>query len=116
MTEHSKGIENGLVDRRKYSRINAPYLHVFVGKREFIAISWSMGGCILEAYDGELTPGALFDIYRLGAESGAEVDLLVRARVLRREKETGRLALTFHDVDNRAYAFMQELMAGNLSE
>jgi hypothetical protein len=99
------------MERRRYSRVGAPAIVMVIGDREYETVNWSLGGCVLSDYDGELTPGALFDIDGIAAAGEKPIDVEIRARVLRRNRDTGELALSFHDVDRRAYALMQELMA-----
>ncbi len=99
------------VDRRRHERLTTPRLTVAFDGRTYETDSWSLGGFMIEGYDGRLTPGALFIIDGIGAGAAGLSPVSVRSRVVRAEPEHRRLMVAFLDVDHRAYGLLKHFMS-----
>tara|TARA_B100000315_G_C14167580_1_gene403023 strand:+ start:123 stop:476 length:354 start_codon:yes stop_codon:yes gene_type:complete len=97
-------------ERRRNQRAGTPPVFFIMKGRSFPSGNWSLGGACLEDYAGELTPGALFEIEAVGGSERSMVDVSIRARVLRRDHDERQLAVTFLEIDRRAYAILHEFM------
>ncbi len=73
--------------KRRYHRVTVP-LFLRVGDITYKATDWSVGGFRVDNYDGDLTPGAEFEVTLLLPYKEFSVHLPVRARVARRSHNT----------------------------
>ncbi len=97
-------------DQRRHERTAVPVITVTVNGAVYEAVNWSFGGCLIKGYKGNLTPGSLFDITEIGTV-GREMNAVgVRARVSRTNPGHRELAVTFLDLDSRAYEFLYDVM------
>ncbi len=99
------------VERRKHPRFETPSIIVAFDGRRYRARRWSLGGFEVEDYEGRLSPGALFWVEEIGAGEGGVSPVAVRSRVLRIDPSHRRLIVSFLELDPRAYAILQEVMA-----
>ena len=98
-------------ERRRYQRVTAPAITVQVDGALYQTLDWSMGGFMIEGYQGRLSPGALFILGRIAALDGTLASVRVRARVVRADAERQRLMVGFLALDNVAYAILSDHMA-----
>lgn len=98
-------------ERRLRERISDASLAVAFRGAIHTAANWSLGGFILEEYRGPLTPGALLSIDAVGKAGGEMTKVAVRARVVRVDNANRGLAVSFLDLDGRAYTVLHEVMA-----
>ncbi len=85
-----------------------PAIYVAVGDRTYDSVSWSMGGILINGYDGTLSAGSLLTITAIGGERDDLTDVEVRSRVVR--GDSGQLVVSFLDIDERAYNVLRSLM------
>lgn len=85
----------------------------FKGETHTVA-NWSLGGFVIEGYRGPLTPGALFLIDAVGKPGGDMTKVTVRARVVRANRGRHSLAVSFLDLDGRAYSVLHEVMSDRM--
>ena len=98
-------------ERRRHERVARPAITVSFDGETYRTESWSLGGFLIEGYDGRLSPGALLTVDALGTLDGALEPVVVRSRVVRADPESGRLVVSFLDVDDRAYHVLQDFMS-----
>jgi hypothetical protein len=79
---------------------------IVIDGKPFPTKDLSVGGALIDDYDGPLTPGALFTITGIGPSKDI-TGVNVRARVNRTESVRRRLALTFLDLDAKAYDILR---------
>ena len=73
-------------------------------------MNWSFGGFLIKEYEGNLSPGSLFDITEIGTV-GREMNAVdIHARVTRTNPGEKELAVTFLDLDGRAYKLLHDFM------
>ncbi len=97
-------------DQRRHERTAVPVITVTVDGALYEAVNWSFGGLLIKGYEGNLTPGSLFDITEIGTV-GREMNAVdVRARVTRTSPGDKELVVTFLDLDGRAYELLHDFM------
>ncbi len=102
------GDHSTATERRVHGRAGgARGILVDMGGATCVAVNWSLGGVLLDG--AAFTIGALVDVTGLGATESDMRDVLIRARVQRVEDD-GKVALAFHDLDNRGFEAMRDLM------
>lgn len=97
-------------DRRRHERVRVPAITLQVEGRSYLSHNWSLGGFMIEGYEGRLTPGALFILDRIALLDGSMAEVRVRARVVRADDASRRLVVSFLDLDERAYAILNAHM------
>jgi hypothetical protein len=105
------GQQLGTQERRQHERVTKPWIAVDLGDKTYVSHSWSLGGFIIDGYEGKLTPGALHTIKAIGRVGADPIAVTVRSRVIRFESSKRRLVVNFLGLDNRAYGILQEVMA-----
>lgn len=97
-------------DRRRHERISAPAISVELDGQVYCTTNWSMGGFVIDGYEGRYTPGSLITLERIADTDGALAPVLVRARAVRADRWRQRLVVGFLGVDERAYAILRDHM------
>lgn len=92
-------------ERRQYDRAAAHATVIVIDGKSFLTKDLSVGGALLDDYDGPLSPGALFTVTGIGPKNDI-TPVNVRARVNRMEG-AARLALTFLDLDAKAFDILR---------
>lgn len=98
-------------DRRRHERFTAPAVTLAFNGGRHTTESWSLGGFVVDGYQGKLSAGALFVVEGICAADGEMTSIEARARVVRIDREESRLVVSFLDLDGRAYSVLQDLMA-----
>lgn len=101
-------------ERRRYQRVAAPAITIQVDDVLYQTHDWSMGGFMIEGYEGRLTPGALFTLKRIVTLKGDLASVRVPSRVVRADPDRQRLMVGFLAIDEQAYAILSEHMAVRL--
>ncbi|MEE8394020.1 MAG: PilZ domain-containing protein [Rhodospirillales bacterium] len=101
-------------ERRRHPREDASSICLKFEDRVFSTVNWSLGGFTTDGYEGELSPGSLFNVEAVGSGGKDMKPILIRARVQRFDPSTGHLAVTFLDIDDRAYPILRELMTKHM--
>ena len=101
-------------ERRRYKRVTAPAITIQVDDVLYQTHDWSMGGFMIEGYEGRLSPGALFTLKRIATLEGDLAPVTVRSRVVGADPDRQRLMVAFLTVDQQAYAILSEHMAERL--
>ena len=103
--------EQPVTERRKHLRVKRLGLAVRLGTKTYTTQDWSMGGFMLEDYDGNLSTGALVTVSGVGRSARKLHTVELPARVVRNGEHD--IAVTFLSLDFEAYEFLQRLMCDN---
>lgn len=98
-------------ERRRHKRAKTQALVIAINGREYSTANLSIGGSLVEGYDGPLTAGALFSVEGIGSSGEKLTKVEIRARVNRADHEARQLAVTFLDLDSGAYEILLDAMA-----
>jgi hypothetical protein len=113
-TRNGQGMQFTTEERRRYKRVTAPAITIQVDDMLYQTHDWSMGGFMIEGYEGRLSPGALFTLKRIATLEGNLAPVRVQSRVVRADPDRQRLMVAFLAVDEHAYAILSEHMAERL--
>lgn len=102
-------LEVGGEDRRVHSRIVQVVLVVRFAGQTYKTANWSMGGFLLDDYDGRLSTGSLVTVEGLGCTARDMHTVQLPARVVRSSANV--VAVNYLSLDNEAYAFLQRAMS-----
>jgi len=96
-------------DRRKSPRAKRLKMVARLNGETYLTEDWSMGGFLVENYDGRLTTGSLITVEGLG-RTKTNVHLVnLPARVVRLGANT--IAVSYLSLDAKAYDFLQQSMS-----
>ncbi len=91
-------------ERRKHARHGRMGLIVRVGGQKYEVSNWSMGGFLLEHYNGSLSTGALVTVEEIGCDKTEMHKVELPARVVRLDDNT--MAVNYLSLDTQAYEFL----------
>lgn len=91
-------------DRRKYPRAGRMGLVVRFEGGTYTVSNWSMGGFLLDDYEGRLSTGSLVTVEGLGCREREMHEVNLPARVVRTGEST--IAVNYLGLDANAYAFL----------
>ena len=98
-------------ERRSHERVSDPVIRLKIEAKVYTSETWSLGGALVEDYDGELSTGSLLTISEIGLSRGVMTPVNIRARVIRSDSSAGHLALQMLELDQPGYAILQKLLA-----
>lgn len=98
-------------ERRQHKRSKTKVLAIAFEGQSCDTHDLSIGGTLITGYDGPLSAGSLLSVTGIGPSGGKMTEVNIRARVNRAGPGPGELALTFLDLDERAYGLLQVYMA-----
>ena len=98
-------------ERRLRERVCDASLVVAFKGGTYTVANWSLGGFVIEGYRGPLTPGSLISVDAVGKVGGELARVKARARAVRKNAAKQTLAVSFLDLDNRAYEVLHEVMS-----
>ncbi len=98
-------------ERRRHKRFTAPAVTLAFNGGRHTTENWSIGGFVIDGYQGSLSAGALLVIEGICMPDGEMTLIEARARVVRMDRNERRLVVSFLDLDGRAYSVLQDLMA-----
>lgn len=98
-------------ERRRHERFTAPAVTLAFNGGQHTTGSWSLGGFVVDDYQGRLSAGALISVEGICTAGSEMTPIEVRARVVRINRTEKRLVVSFLDLDGRAYTVLQDLMA-----
>ncbi len=88
----------GILDhrkRRRDKRRTSPRLHIRLQGGEYLTENWSLGGFLIDGYDGPLKPGQECSIEIVSEIRGKPVTVKADIEVMRINREAGELAAHF---------------------
>ncbi len=98
-------------DQRRHARVADPDMRLKIGGKTYRSVNWSLGGILVDNYQGELSAGSLLTITEIGPVGARKMTTVdIRARVIRADAGAGYLAVQIFEIDTPAYAVFQELM------
>ena len=95
-------------ERRQHKRSNTKVLAVAFKSQSLDTHALSIG------YDDPLSAGSLLSVTGIGPSGAKMTEVNIRARVNRAGPGPSELALTFLDLDERAYGILQDHMANRV--
>lgn len=98
-------------NQRAHDRVSDPAIRLQIGSKTYRSVNWSLGGVLIEGYEGELSAGSLLSITEIGLGRGVMTPVNISARVIRGDASSGFLALQMLEIDKSAYAILQKLLA-----
>lgn len=97
--------------RRTNRRQTNRTLCVVTRGRPYQTLNWSLGGMLLDGYDGVLSPGETFEIDAIGLAGGRSWPVMIQARVVRVGGQTGmELAAQFLTLSAPAFDFLEGVL------
>lgn len=103
-----------LANRRRDKRVEVWPILVELEGKVYPTIDWSLGGFLIEGYDGARRRGEEITVGILVKAGTAELSHVVRAEVVRRNVTTGQLAANFIMLDNATVDTLEGWMTGRL--
>ena len=101
-------------ERRRHERFSAPAVTLAFNGGRHTTENWSIGGFVVDGYQGGLSAGALLVVEGICMPDGEMTSIEARARVVRIDRDERRLVVSFLDLDGRAYAVLQDLTAARM--
>ncbi|MBL4614990.1 MAG: hypothetical protein JKY27_08975 [Magnetovibrio sp.] len=96
-------------ERRKYPRAGRMGLIVRFEHETYEVSNWSMGGFLVDDYQGQLSSGALVTVIGLGCKKTEIYDVNLPARVIRSDDQT--IAINYLGLDANAYDFLTNALS-----
>ena len=106
--------EKSTKEHRQHKRSKTKALAVAFEGQSYDTHDLSIGGTMVAGYDGPLSAGSLLSVTGIGPSGGQMTEVNIRARVNRNGPGPGELALTFLDLDEKAYGILQDYMANRV--
>lgn len=97
-------------EQRRHPRLTTPEMEVILDGKPHLTLNWSMGGMVIEAYEGRRAPGALLTIERIRSLGGDIVPVRVHARVLRNDTHNKRLVVSLLHMDGAGHDLLMSYM------
>ena len=98
-----------LMSDRRDRRVRVPSISLRIAGNRYATRDWSLGGFLIEGYEGTLTPGDRFELDGIGpGAAGPLYPLAVPAQVVRVEGE--RLAARFEVLPPTAFDILEGMM------
>ena len=101
-------------ERRQHKRSNTKVLAVAFKSQSLDTHDLSIDGTLITGYDNPLSAGSLLSVTGIGPSGAKMTEVNIRARVNRAGPGPSELALTFLDLDERAYGILQDHMASRV--
>ncbi len=107
-------VQAKVIDKREHDRGCEPAIRLQIGSKVYRSINWSLGGVLIEEYEGNLSIGSLLSITEIGLDHGVMSPVKIHARVTRADAESNSLAIQMLEIDHSAYAILSKLLARKL--
>lgn len=101
-------------ERRRHQRFTHPPLCLALEGRSYTTTDWSLGGFVIDDYEGALTPGSLFSITAVGSAGGTMTPVDIRSRVVRTNHDKRILTVSFLVIDKPGYAVLRALVGDRM--
>jgi len=96
-------------ERRKVQRAKRAAMVACLKGKTYATENWSMGGFLLDNYDGSLSTGALVNVEGLGHSKKKLLSVNLPARVERLGETC--IVVSYLGLDAKAYEFLQQSMS-----
>lgn len=97
-------------ERRRHPRLTTPEMEVILDGKPHLTLNWSMGGMVLEGYEGRRATGALLTIERIRSLAGDMTPVRVHGRVLRNDVHSKRLVISLLHMDGAGHDLLMSFM------
>jgi hypothetical protein len=104
-------VQASISNKREHDRVSDPAIRLQIGSKIYRSINWSLGGVLIDGYEGGLSTGSLLSINELGLSRGVMTPVNISARVIRADAGANHLAIQMLEIDQSAYAILQKLLA-----
>ena len=101
-------------NRRRDRRVETWPILIELEGKVYPTIDWSLGGFLIDGYDGKRRAGDEVTVGILVKAGTAEFSHVARAEIARRSRITGRLAANFVGLDNATLDTLEGWMTGRL--
>lgn len=98
-------------EHRRDKRLPLPIFTVRIGGQVCETLNWSLGGLLIENYDGHLLVEMPVEIEIKIKDANAEFDMKLLAKVVRNERDGRRLAVKFETLSPVIYDFFERSFA-----
>ena len=89
-------------------------LRVEIEGKVYKTVDWSLGGFMVEGYEGKLEGGWEVRVESIGLEQGDLVRLGAPAHVVRVDKKKKKLAIAYNGLSSRTYDILEGLTMGKI--
>ncbi|NQU59122.1 MAG: hypothetical protein HQ513_17970 [Rhodospirillales bacterium] len=103
-------LKENVENKRDHDRVSDPVIRLKIGSKIYSTVNWSLGGVLIDGYEGDLSTGSLMSIKEIGLARGVMTEVNVRARVIRADEGASILAIQMLEIDQSAYTIMQKLL------
>lgn len=94
-------------EHRRDKRMPLPVFSVRISGQTCETLNWSLGGLLIENYDGHLLVEMPVEIEIKIKDEHAEFDMKIEAKVVRNDRENCRLAVKFESLSPTIYDFFE---------
>lgn len=94
-------------EHRRDKRMPLPIFTVKVGGQVCDTLNWSLGGLLIENYDGQLLVEMPVTIDIKIKDEHAEFAMKIHAKVVRNDRENRRLAVKYEELSPAIYDFFE---------
>jgi hypothetical protein len=104
----------GAANRRRDKSVDVRPIQVELEGRRYETVDWSLGGFLIEGYQGDRRPGQPITVGLTVSAGGRVFEHVARAEIVRIHTDTGRLAANFTDLDAAAVDTLEGWLTGRL--
>lgn len=94
-------------EHRRDKRMSLPVFAVRIGGQICDTLNWSLGGLLIENYDGVVVADKPLEIEIKIKDEHAEFEMKIAAKVVRHDLKTRRLAVKFEALSPTIYDFFE---------
>jgi len=109
-----KVVSSELANRRRDRRVEAPLINIQIEGMALATIDWSLGGFLVEGYDGSLRAGDHATVEIEFEIDGREFHNVVPIEVVRIDPYGNQLAANFTTLDDTTMTTLEGLLTGRL--
>ena len=109
-----KIVSSELANRRRDKRVEAPLISIQIEGMTLSTIDWSLGGFLVEGYDGHLRAGDHATVEIEFEIDGTEFHNVAPIEVVRTEPYGNQLAANFTGLDDATMSTLEGLLTGRL--
>jgi hypothetical protein len=101
-------------ERRRNRRSALPQIEIEIDGESYPTINWSLGGFLVEPYDGKRKTGDKLTVTIVVKVNKLEFRHQIKAKVARRSRVDGQLAAHFKSISPEAIDTLDGLITGRL--
>jgi hypothetical protein len=104
----------GTTNRRRDSRTRSCPIRIEIEGRVYDSLDWSLGGFLIEGYEGRRRPGEEITVGLSVDAGGRRHEHVARAEIVRLAPQTGTLAARFEALDAHTVDMLEGWLTGRL--